>query len=201
MDNKAYLDEIAVKSKKKFSAGPILTPLMIKLIAAAAVAVIAMIVIGSVLNAKNTEVAEVHQMVYARITSLLDKKGPIVSYQKNLKSSDLRSYTVQLLTSLDNTQSAIGSSYKDAKNATDKVKSENTGLMTVLKSDLNDAKLSGTLDSTYSYNMAYHLSLLILLEQQALGKADNDSYANALNASIHDLQALQEEFQDYSDSH
>ena len=53
MDNKAYLDEIAVKSKKKFSAGPILTPLMIKLIAAAAVAVIAMIVIGGILAAKN----------------------------------------------------------------------------------------------------------------------------------------------------
>ena len=53
MDNKAYLDEIAVKGKKRFSAGPIMTPVMIKLVAAAAVAVIAMIVIGGVLSSPN----------------------------------------------------------------------------------------------------------------------------------------------------
>ena len=200
MDNKAYLDEIAVKGKKKFSAGPILTPVMIKLIAAAVIAVIAMVVIGTILSNKNREVAEVHQMVYARIDSFLDKKGPFNSYSEDLKSSDLRTYTVQLLSSLETTRSALDRSGQDfAANAD--VTSENSGLISTFQYELEEAALNGQLDEVYATDAAYHLSLLILLEQQALAKATNSVYADALNSSITDLQVLEEQFRDYSDTH
>lgn len=200
MDNKAYLDEIAVKGKKKFSAGPILTPVMIKLIAAAVIAVIAMVVIGTILSNKNREVAEVHQMVYARIDSFLDKKGPFNSYSEDLKSSDLRTYTVQLLSSLETTRSALDRSGQDFAANTD-VTSENSGLISTFQYELEEATLNGQLDEVYATDAAYHLSLLILLEQQALAKATNSVYADALNSSITDLQVLEEQFRDYSDTH
>lgn len=200
MDNKAYLDEIAVKGKKKFSAGPILTPVMIKLIAAAAVAVVAMIVVGGILASKNGEVAEVHQMVYARIESLLDDEGPLNSYSERLKSSDLRTYTVQLLSSLESSRSAIETSGQNVT-ASGKVTDENSGLMMTYMNELEDGMLSGQLDKVYATDTAYHLSLLISLEQQARAKATNDVYANALDASIRDLQTLQKNFKEYSDTH
>ncbi len=200
MDNKAYLDEIAVKGKKKFSAGPILTPVMIKLIAAALVAVVAMIVIGTILSNKNQEVAEVHQMVYARIDSLLDKKGPFNSYSEDLKSSDLRTYTVQLLSSLETTRSTLNRSGQDFT-ASENVTTENSALMSAFQYELKEATLNGQLDKVYATDAAYHLSLLILLEEQALAKATNDTYANALNSSITDLKVLEENFRDYSDTH
>ncbi len=200
MDNKAYLDEIAVKGKKRFSAGPIMTPVMIKLVAAAAVAVIAMIVIGGVLSSRNGEVAEVHQMVYARISSMLSDEGPLLTYSERLKSSDLRTYTVQLLASLESTRSSIEASGQSV-DASGKVTEENDGIIMTYMNELQDAMLAGQLDKTFATDAAYHLSMLISLEQQARAKATNDVYATALDGSIRDLQTLQKEFKTYSDTH
>ena len=194
MDNKAYLDEIAVKSKKKFSAGPILTPLMIKLIAAAAVAVIAMVVIGGILSAKNNEVAEIHQTVYARISSIVGDESPYEEYAERLKSSDLRTYVVQMTSSMDTTLSAIDSYYPDASKASSKVIEENSGTMTALMTTFEDAKLNGQLDKTLASETAYQLSMLISLEQQARAKSTNDDYAQALDNSI----ATLKHFKNYS---
>lgn len=177
-----------------------MTPVMIKLIAAAAVAVVAMIVVGGILASKNGEVAEVHQMVYARIESLLDDEGPLNSYSERLKSSDLRTYTVQLLSSLESSRSAIETSGQNVT-ASGKVTDENSGLMMTYMNELEDGMLSGQLDKVYATDTAYHLSLLISLEQQARAKATNDVYANALDASIRDLQTLQKNFKEYSDTH
>lgn len=201
MDNKAYLDEIAVKSKKKFSAGPILTPLMIKLVAAAAVAVIAMIVIGVILSAKNNEVAEIHQTVYARISSIVGDESPYEEYADRLKSSDLRTYVVQMTSSLDTTLTAIDISYPEAANASNKVSEENTDTMTTLMATFEDAKLNGQLDKILASETAYQLSMLISLEQQARSKSANDGYAQALDNSMRDLETLQKLFKDYSDTH
>ncbi len=177
-----------------------MTPVMIKLIAAALVAVVAMIVIGTILSNKNQEVAEVHQMVYARIDSLLDKKGPFNSYSEDLKSSDLRTYTVQLLSSLETTRSTLNRSGQDFT-ASENITTENSALMSAFQYELKEATLNGQLDKVYATDAAYHLSLLILLEEQALAKATNDTYANALNSSITDLKVLEENFRDYSDTH
>ena len=54
MDNKAYLDQIAVKGKVK--SGPIFTPMLIKLIAAGVVMLITMIIVGSVISIGTTGV-------------------------------------------------------------------------------------------------------------------------------------------------
>ena len=177
-----------------------MTPVMIKLIAAAAIAVIAMIIIGGILSSNNSDVSEKHQMVYARINSLVATSGPIEKYRKRLNSSDLRAYASQLLSSLQTSATNIKISNQDVT-ATEEVTRQNSIEMTAYTNELQSALIAGHLDKTFAYNTSYQLQMLIILEQEALAKSTNTVYSDALNASIHDLQQLQEQFEEYSNTH
>ena len=205
MDNKAYLDEIAVKGKKKFSAGPILTPVMIKLIIVGVAAVISLIVVATMLGSRNDGSAALHEAVYLRINSLMDKKGPVQSYIKMVKDTNLRTWTTQLISSLTTAQTSIKAvSNKIGLNTSGSdadVKAENTKQMNTFKSDLERAYLSGRLDTIYATDMSYQLTLLINLENQARVRTSDATYAKALDDSIRDLTTLEESFRDYSDNH
>ena len=106
-----------------------------------------------------------------------------------------------MTSSMDTTLSAIDSYYPDASKASSKVIEENSGTMTALMTTFEDAKLNGQLDKTLASETAYQLSMLISLEQQARAKSTNDDYAQALDNSMRDLEALQKLFKDYSDTH
>ena len=205
MDNKAYLDEIAVKGKKKFSAGPILTPVMIKLIIVGVAAVISLIVVATMLGSRNDGSAALHEAVYLRINSLMDKKGPVQSYIKKVKDTNLRTWTTQLISSLTTAQTSIKAVSKkiglNTSGSDADVKAENTKQMNTFKSDLERAYLSGRLDTIYATDMSYQLTLLINLENQARVRTSDTTYAKALDDSIRDLTTLEESFRDYSDNH
>lgn len=205
MDNKAYLDEIAVKGKKKFSAGPILTPVMIKLIIVGVAAVISLIVVATMLGSRNDGSAALHEAVYLRINSLMDKKGPVQSYIKMVKDTNLRTWTTQLISSLTTAQTSIKAVSKkiglNTSGSDADVKAENTKQMNTFKSDLERAYLSGRLDTIYATDMSYQLTLLINLENQARVRTSDPTYAKALDDSIRDLTTLEESFRDYSDNH
>ncbi len=205
MDNKAYLDEIAVKGKKKFSAGPILTPVMIKLIIVGVAAVISLIVVATMLGSRNDGSAALHEAVYLRINSLMDKKGPVQSYIKKVKDTNLRTWTTQLISSLTTAQTSIKAVSKkiglNTSGSDADVKAENTKQMNTFKSDLERAYLSGRLDTIYATDMSYQLTLLINLENQARVRTSDATYAKALDDSIRDLTTLEESFRDYSDNH
>ncbi|MBO4855057.1 hypothetical protein J5500_01455 [Candidatus Saccharibacteria bacterium] len=205
MDNKAYLDEIAVKGKKKFSAGPILTPVMIKLIIVGVAAVIAMIVVATMLGSKKDDSAAIHENVYFRMTRLIDKKGPLATYIKKLKSSELRTYTSTLSSSLTTTTTSIkavaGKIGLNTNSASGPVSSEINSLFTTLDSELDRAYLSGNLDVTYASSIAYQLALLISLETQARSKTSDATYAKTLDESKADLESLEESFRNYADTH
>jgi hypothetical protein len=205
MDNKAYLDEIAVKGKKKFSAGPILTPVMLKLIIVGVFAVIAMIVVGTMLSSNNDGSAATHEAVYFRMTGLLDKKGAINTYIKKVKASELRSYTSSLIASLTTSTSEIkGAASRiglNTSSASADVSSQNSLILNQYLMELDDAYLTGTLDATYASSTAYQLSILIGLEQSARMKTSDGPYATTLDNSIRDLTALEESFRNYADTH
>ena len=205
MDNKAYLDEIAVKGKKKFSAGPILTPVMIKLIIVGVAAVIAMIVVATMLGSKKDDSAAIHENVYFRMTRLIDKKGPLATYIKKLKSSELRTYTSTLSSSLTTTTTSIkavaGKIGLNTNSASGTVSSEINSLFTTLDSELDRAYLSGNLDVTYASSIAYQLALLISLETQARSKTSDATYTKTLDESKADLESLEESFRNYADTH
>lgn len=204
MDNKAYLDQIAVKGKVK--SGPIFTPMLIKLIAAGVVLLITMLVVGGIVSGSNAKVTQSHERVYLRIAKLGDKSSsaPLAKYSKLLRNSDLRSYATILYTTLVNTNNSLSSVISTTGVKTTSISSEvskeESANITSYTSALDDAILAGTLDRTFATETIYQISTLIQYENESLKKANSQSYANLIQQSINELTSLQEQFKDWSDN-
>jgi hypothetical protein len=205
MDNKAYLDQIAVKGKVK--SGPIFTPMLIKLIAAGVVMLITMIIVGSVVSSSNAKVTQTHERVYLRVANLADNKtnAPLKKYSQLLRNSDLRSYAstiYQTLLTFSNDLSGVISTTGVNTGAISKeVSTAESASFSSYTSALENAVLAGTLDRTFASETLYQISTLIQYEQESLKKANSQAYANLINKSIADLTVLEENFNTWSESH
>jgi hypothetical protein len=205
MDNKAYLDQIAVKGKVK--SGPIFTPMLIKLIAAGVVMLITMIVVGSVISSSNAKVTQSHERVYLRISKLGDKSNnaPLAKYSKLLRNSDLRAYASTLHSTLETTNNKLSgvigtTGVKTSGISAEVTKAENANI-SAYTSALENAILSGTLDRVFATETLYQISTLIQYENESLKKANSQSYANLIKQSIQDLTTLEENFNTWSETH
>lgn len=204
MDNKAYLDQIAVKGKVK--SGPIFTPMLIKLIAAGVVLLITMLIVGGIVSSSNAKVTQTHERVYLRIANLGNKNSssPLAKYSKLLRNSDLRSYATSLYTTLLNTNnnlsSIISSTGVNTSSISSVVSSEESKNLSNYTAALDNAILAGTLDRTFASETLYQISTLIQYENESLKKANNQSYANLVQQSINELTILQEKIKDWSDN-
>ncbi len=201
MDNKAYLDQIAVKGKVK--SGPGISPFIIKLIAAGLIVLITLFIVGSVISGSNSKTTQVYERVYLRITTLTDSKSPIVVYKDKVKDSTLRSYTDSFISSLKSTSNTLANLTDsigiDAKKISKAVTDEETANTDDLTSSFEQAVLTGTLDRTLATKVAYQVNILLLYEQQARAKTPNAQFAQLLDNSIKDLTTLQEQFQKYNE--
>ena len=203
MDNQAYLDQIAVKGKVK--SGPIFTPMLIKLIAAGVVALITMIIVGSVISSSNSKVTQTYERAYLRITNLANQDGPLRTHVEHIKDSDLRAYVLSFITSLNNTSiklSGISGNIginpdKISKTVQDEEEVNNGELSTAL----DEAVLTGNLDSVYAAKAYYQITTLLAIESEARAKTPNAQFAETLDQSTNDLLLLQENFKKYNKEH
>ena len=204
MDNKAYLDQIAVKGKVK--SGPVLTPMLIKLIAASIVMLITLVIVGSVVSSSNAKVTQTHERVYLRIATLGNKSSsaPLAKYSQLVRNSDLRSYAANLYNSLITTEASLSGIVStvgvNTSNISSVVSTEESTNISKYTAALDNAILAGTLDRTFATETLYQISTLIQYESESLKRANNQSYANLINQSINDLTILQEQFRDWSDN-
>lgn len=205
MDNKAYLDQIAVKGKVK--SGPIFTPMLIKLIAAGAIILITMIIVGSIISGSNAKVTQSFERVYVRISNFGsdDYENPLQKYADSIRNSDLRTYCEQLRTIMYDTNTRLSSVISSTGVKTDKISNDITSDESLNWSNyiyaLDNALLSGTLDRTFATETEYQLSTLIQYEHEALNKSNNQEFSNILQQSIKDLTSLQQSFKSWADSH
>lgn len=205
MDNKAYLDQIAVKGKVK--SGPIFTPMLIKLIAAGAIILITMIIVGSIISGSNAKVTQSFERVYVRISNFGgdDYENPLQKYADSIRNSDLRTYCEQLRTIMYDTNTRLSSVISSTGVKTDKISKDITSDESLNWSNyiyaLDNALLSGTLDRTFATETEYQLSTLIQYEHEALNKSNNQEFSNILQQSIKDLTSLQQSFKSWADSH
>lgn len=203
MDNKAYLDQIAVKGKVK--SGPIFTPMLIKLIAAGVIALITMIVVGSIISGSNDKVKQTYERAYLRITNLAEENAPLSDYIEKIKDSDLRAYALSLVTSLKSTSIAVSSLSGNIGINTDKiskvVQSEEESNNSDLASSFEDAVLTGTIDNVYASKAYYQITMLLAIEAEARAKTPNQQFAQTLDLSTQDLTLLQENFKKYNQEH
>ena len=201
MDKQAYLDQIAVKGNK--GAGePLLTPLMIKIIVAGIIAFITIVVVGSILSSSNAKTSIIYERLYVRINNLHGSSGPYKSYSSKLRSSGLIAYSSDLETSLTNTSNKLNGVIASVGVKTDSINkdvtAEESGRMSTFKAKVDEAALTGTLDSTYATALAAEIDQLMILERQVLSKNSNADLAEILNSSLNDLQIIYDHVHDLS---
>lgn len=202
MDNQSYLDQIAVKGKTKVNSEPLLSPLMIKIIIAGIIALITIVIVGSILNSANSGTISMYERLYLRITNLHGSKGPYQKYSKYLRSSNLRGYASDLETSLTNTgnqiKGAVSKAGVDTSHISSDVKKEESSRISSLLSKLENARLTGVIDPTYATSVSNEINQLIILERQVRSKTSDTGVAGVIDSSLNDLQAIYEKMHDLS---
>lgn len=204
MDNRAYLDSIAVKGKDTTKGIPILSPTIIKLIAVAIVAAIAMLVVGSLLNSKNTELLTTYEKIYSTYNELSSTSGPLQQYKRNLKSSTVRAITTQFQTSITNTtaqlKNAVGQVGVDTSSISSEATSAVSADIAALSNSCESGFYAGTLDKSYATAVYLQISKMIALQTEARQKTDDANFASIMESSLSDLQNIQQQYKDYIDS-
>ncbi len=204
MDNKAYLDQIAVKGKN-VEKKPILTPGLLKIIGLGLLVIVTLLALVVVVSNANKRDYASYESLYLRTTKLADKKSPIHTYTEKLKSSELRSWSSLLSASLDQLNAGLASQLKnegaDVTNISAEVKTSENALFSSYESAIEDAYLSGMLDRTYAYETSYQISLIISAEEAVISQSTDGTLKGTLEKSIEDLEILEEKFLDYSNKH
>ena len=202
MDNKAYLDQIAVKGKVK--SGPLLSPFIIKLLAAGLILLVTLIIIGSVFSGSSDKALQSYERVYMRIANLVDSKGPIKANIEKTKDPNLRSYTASLLSSLNTTNVALAEIATSIgikpKEISITVQNEEAANIKDLTTSLENARATGTFDRTYAAKVAHQIDMLLIYEQAARSKTPSVKFAELLDKSTADLTILQEQFKKFNES-
>jgi hypothetical protein len=199
MDNKAYLDQIAVKEQPKSSSpfSSLLSPMLLKLIIGAVVLIILLIVVTAILSSNSGSNTASYAALYERYTILLDKEGTLQTQKDNLRSAELRSNTTNFITTGDtfisNYTSAINTSGMTITTGDPAIAAE----MTEYTTNLNNAYMNGYLDSSFASENAYQLTVLIQLETNIINTTDNDSLKELLTSNLESLKTYQEIYQNY----
>ena len=204
MNGKEYLDQIAVKGKVK-SAKPIFTPMLIKLIAAGVVALIAIVTVGIVINNSNAKVTQSYERVYLRIHNLSNKNSgnPFTKYTRKIRNSDLRSYADTFFSVTTTTDASLAGVISAVGVKTDKISKEvsnaESSNVSNITNQLLDASYAGNIDRIYATNLSYQISTLI--QYETLKKTNNQSFASIISQNSTDMRQLQEQIQNWLDTH
>lgn len=203
MDNKAYLDQIAVKGKKAMPGKPLLTPAIIKLLAAGIVAIILIFVVIAMLNSNNSKITQKYEALYARATNLVQESGPLVLYDQKLKSSTLRQYNSTFKSTVDSFNSTYSGMTTtagfDPLLLSSEVTEEESKNNYTIESQLSTGYLNGTLDEVYAATMYYQVSVLLSMNEEAMTASTNIELSSVLNNFKTELVELQKLYKNYTD--
>lgn len=205
MDNKAYLDQIAVKGKKPSVAQSLLTPAVIKLFAAGIVALILFFVVIGILNSNNGKITQKFEAVYQRTASLISDDGPMNTYNQKIKSTDLRQYNSTLqnvLATFKNTYGGMASTAGFNPESISAPVADEDALNTgTIEAELNSGYLNGILDHTYAATAYYQVSVLITMSEEAMAASTNVELSDVLNSLIKNLSDSQKLYKTFMNTH
>lgn len=207
MDNIDYLNQISAQKTSTASTASsdrLLSPGIIKLLIGAGIALVAIIIIGIALNSSGGKTNNLYQTFYLRVQNLSASSGPIATYSKNLKSSDLRAISGTLRTSLDATYSSLNSILGelriDPEELNQSVVTSEASHLETYATDLQNAKLNGLLDRTYASSTTLQISLLLSLESEIYEKTSSAALQEIIEQSYSDLAILHDRFTELSNT-
>jgi hypothetical protein len=199
MDNKAYLDQIAVKEQPKNSSpfSSILSPMLLKLIIGAVILIILLIVVTAILNGNSSSSSSSYSALYERYSLLLAEDSPMQTQKDNLRSAELRSNTTNFLITSDsffsNYTSAVTSAGATITTGDATIANE----MNSYSANLTNAYMNGYLDQSYASECAYQVAILIQLEEDIYNTANNDALREILKSNIENLKTFQAIYEKY----
>lgn len=200
MDNKAYLDQIAVKETKKGQTS-LLSPGLIKLILGALVLIVMLIVIISIFSGQNKVSYNSYAELQARYSKLLAEDSPMLLQKENLHSSELRANTASFVSLA---KSFLGTYTDAASSAGIDVWTLSSDRNAVVESDfsdfstnLNDAYMNGYLDQSFASECSYQLAVLIQLEDDIYKTTANDSLKKQIYTNMNNLKTFQQVYEKY----
>lgn len=200
MDNKAYLDQIAVKETKK-SQSPLLSPALLKLIIGALFLIVVLIAMISIFGSQNKNASTSYAELNQRYAKLLAEDSPMLMQKENLHSSALRANTasfISLSRSFSTTYAnAASSAGLDIYTLTPEKYSTIEQEFTNFNTNLNTAYMNGYLDQSYASECAYQVAMLIQLEEDIYNTTNNDALREILSTNLDNLRTFQAVYEKY----
>lgn len=201
MDNQAYLDQISPVEKKTILSGDLFKSKIMKLIIGGVVAVIAIIIFGTIINSGESEETKcIKLQLHTQNLSTIVK-----DFQPSLKSSKLRSNSTSLDAILKNisitNEKYLKEKYDFKKSSiSEKLEEQEQNLYTELDNDLFTAQINGYLDRTYARKMSYESALLRSYIENISVKNKTEEYKAELESFIKSLDLLEETFDSFSET-
>ncbi len=209
MDKQEYLNQISATNRPVKSGGGLSKILSSKLFLLGVGAVVLFIIIaivGAVISGSKGSVKAESYALKMRIDNTM---GTIGSYQKLVKSSDLRSDSASLNSVLSNTSRDLDSYLTEkyavksgdvAKTIGEKLVEEINLEKDGLKADLFEAKINGNLDRIYAHKMAYEISVIMSSESQIYNASGDDTLKGILATSYSSLENLYNKISNFSEA-
>ena len=200
MDNKAYLDQIAVKETKKNQTS-LFSPALIKVIIGAIFLIIILIVIIGIFSGQNKASYDTYAELQQRYAKLIAEDSPMILEKEKLHSSQLRANTASFLSLAksftDIYSNAASNSGIDIYTLSGDRSSAIESEFTSFRDNLNTAYMNGYLDDSYASECAYQLAVLIELEEDIINTSTNDALKEVVYSNKTNLEKFQTVYENY----
>lgn len=198
MNGLDYLDQISHKAKPTRASGGAggLSPKLMKIASGLIGALVLILVIGIIIVQVRGSSTEDLKRLDVKMGNLFTVVG---TYNKHVKSTNLRSIGLSLTGSLTDTLRDLDA-YLDEEHHFERskvggsLKTEEEEHYKKLDETLLNGKLNGILDQVYIREMRLELSLILSLESQILKNVRDDKVKEILTKSQGDLTTIYEQF-------
>ena len=203
MDNFEYLQQISQANrptKRSVKSNGLPTSLIIKLVAGGLVLFFLLMAIGGMLGNIGNRSDDLVKQIYLRTTNL---NSSITTYNRSLKSSQLRALGTALSSVLSNTSNQL-SAYITAHDGTkniappENISDEEANLLNQLNVTLENARLNGILDRHYHNQVGLQVTLLMSLTSQLLARTKDQELIQILTPFYSSLETFRNGFEAYS---
>lgn len=204
----AYLQQIATSTSQPRTRTPrpgfigfILNPKTLIIAGASIVAIILLVLVVSLLSSVTAREQKLSEQLYLRLTNL---NKALDDYTGEVKSSSLRTMGHSLSTVFANTthdlEPVLTDHFKLKTNKLSKSLTESETKFTKgVNDNLNQAKLNGLLDRSFTREFALQIALVLSLESELLARTKYPALTQALQSSKANLEKLHDQFANYHD--
>jgi|GEM_PF-3578804 len=207
MDNLDYLNKISTESNKSAKASNddrLLSSAIIKILIGGAAALVLIIILGLVLGGTSSRTIALYESFHLRLQNLSADNGPIATYVRDVKSSQLRAITGTLRSTLSGASREFSAILPDLNVdpalISESVATSEADILAAYTNDLHNAKLNGLLDRTFASSTTLQISLLIAIGSEILERGPPDDARAIIEKTITDLQILHAQFVEVSNN-